>query len=152
MTIDAALRMTIVDDSKSPVTHSARKSLKVSEVLDTPKSLSPLHLYAKTVERGRYWPNNGRSYPASFYQDPPAFAVQLHVLHDAVSMPNGDVIGAGGRSVSGGRDGRGVTSSEQYENVKLTRYFCIQEVGNFKPKTTCVFGYLPVPVKRRFTY
>jgi len=70
--------------------------------------LAPIHLHAKTMSKKRYWPNNGRSFPASFYQQPPPFTVLLHVLSNAVVMPHGHVIG------------RGFNDS----SVKLTRYSC----------------------------
>lgn len=109
----------------SPVT---RPPLTFGDILNTRRSLFPLHLHAKTLTGGRYWPNNGRSFPVSHYRDPPPFAIQLHVLRDAVVMPNGDVIGAG-RPRHGETDGHDADSSEQFENVKLARYFCVQEVG-----------------------
>lgn len=71
--------------------------------------LAPIHFYARTMSERRYWPNDGASFPAQFYQRPPAFSVLLHVLVDAVIMPHGHVIGRSGVDNSA---------------VKLTRYSC----------------------------
>jgi hypothetical protein len=112
--------------SQSP---ASQKPLSFGDILNTRRSLFPLHLHAKTLTGGRYWPNGGRSYPEPHYRDPPPFTIQLHVLHDAVVMSNGDVIGAGRRRRQGEGHGHKTTPSEQFENVKLARYFCLQEVG-----------------------
>lgn len=71
--------------------------------------LAPIHFHAKSMSRRRYWPNEGRSFPASFYHQPPPFTVLLHALVDVVVTPHGHVIGRAG--VNG-------------TNVKLTRYSC----------------------------
>lgn len=71
-------------------------------------TLAPIHFHAKKMSDRHRWPNDGRSFPMSFYHQRPAFTVMLHVLVDAVVMPHGHVIG------------RGTNDS----NVKLTRFSC----------------------------
>ena len=88
-------------------------------MLGRPQSLHPLHLWAKSVIKSRYWPNRGLSYPERFYRGPPPFALQLHVVRHAVVTERGDVIGDGRKQKDGG----------PVDSVVLARYFCKETVS-----------------------
>jgi len=55
------------------------------------RPLEPLFLNSKPLNRNHYWPNDGASFPAWFYTDPPPFVFHLHVHQDAVVNDIGDV-------------------------------------------------------------
>jgi len=60
----------------------------------SPRSLLPVHLNARPINRQHYWPNDGDSFPAHFYTDTPPHVFHVHVHRNAVVTRLGDVITA----------------------------------------------------------
>ena len=56
-----------------------------------PQLLDPLILHAKYIRRGWYWPNNGKSFPDSFYTGSPSYTTYLQLIVNGVVSRSGDV-------------------------------------------------------------
>ena len=57
----------------------------------TKLALEPVYLHGKPINPNHYWPNNGNSYPNSFYTTPPPHVLYLHIAEDAVITSVGDI-------------------------------------------------------------
>lgn len=60
-----------------------------------PRSLEWLYFHGKPINAKHYWPNEGLSYPSSFYVSPPLAIFYINILQDAVINLSGDVISGG---------------------------------------------------------
>lgn len=86
----------------------------------TPQSLEVVYLYARPINKLHYWPNDGLSYPATYYRNVPPYVVYVHIAQDAIVSPAGDI----------------------WTNwLKLVPYACSQETD---PRPPMLYQLLPI--------